>query len=112
MKSDNSVNQRVVTFAKFHNLSNKALAAALDINEKTLGHKLSGHSKVDLDTILALLSTYEQLSAEWLLRGTGSMERMDNASDAELKSMYIEQGREIYRLKKRIEELEGKKEGA
>ena len=104
---ENSVNQRVVIFAKSHNITIKALAASLNINEKTLGHKLSGHSKVDIDTILALLSTFEDLSAEWLLRGIGTMEHPE--PDAELKAMYIEQGREIYRLKQRIAELEGEK---
>ncbi len=110
---ENSVNQRVVIFAKSHNISNKALSGHLNINEKTLGHKLSGHSKIDIDTILTLLDTFKDLSAEWLLRGTGPMERCDDSTDAELKAMYIEQGREIFRLKQRIAELEGeKKEGA
>ena len=60
-----SVNKRVMAFIKNKSITIKSLALQIGVNEKTLGNKLVGRIRIDLDTVLALLTTYDSLSAEW-----------------------------------------------
>lgn len=111
MKKDveESVNKRVMSFLKDKSLTIKALALQIGVNEKTLGNKLVGRIRIDMDTAMALLSHFETLSAEWLFRGKGPMELDGSSSDPELQAVCIDQAKEIYRLKQKISELEGEK---
>ena len=54
-------------------LSDRALAIKCDIKQNTLSRQLGGVSEVSASTINAILDNYEEISAEWLLRGKGSM---------------------------------------
>lgn len=54
-----------------------------------------------------ILRVFPELSAEWLLRGTGPVEGV--VQDAELRAVCIDQAKEILRLKLRVAELEGEK---
>ena len=108
-----TVTQRINKFLRFSNFTVQMLAESINMNKNTLAGKLNGSRGLDIETLVAILRKFPLLSAEWLLRGVEPMERTESTSDSELKAMYIEQGREIYRLKQRIAELEGeKKEGA
>lgn len=104
-----SVNKRVMTFIKRKSITIKSLALQIGVNEKTLGNKLVGRIRIDLDTVMALLSTYDTLSAEWLFRGSEPMELGGPTPDPELEAVCLEQAKEILRLKLRIAELEGEK---
>ena len=108
---ESAVNKRVMTYLKSKSITIKNLASIIGVNEKTLGNKLTGRIRLDLETILAILSSFDALSAEWLLRGQGSIERSALSSDTELQNICLEQAREIYRLKNKIALLEGEKEG-
>lgn len=72
---EKTINQRLHEFMKSNSISIRTLSNLLNINEKTLGHKISGRSRLDLDTILSLLTYYGDLSADWLLLGMGPMLR-------------------------------------
>lgn len=72
---EKTINQRLYEFMKLNSISIRTLSGLLNINEKTLGHKLGGRSKLDLETILSLLTCYNNLSADWLLLGSGPMLR-------------------------------------
>ena len=39
----------------------------------TINNQLIGKREISLATIIAISSSFEEISAEWLLRGTGSM---------------------------------------
>ena len=106
---EDSINKRVMAFIKNKAMTIKSLAAIIKVNEKTLGNKLTGRIRMDLDTLLAILSSFENLSSEWLFRGKGSMEILDAQSDLELREVCIDQAKEIYRLRQRLAELEGEK---
>lgn len=54
-------------------LSNRAFAIKCGIKQNTLSRQLGGVSEVSASTINAILDNYEEISAEWLLRGKGSM---------------------------------------
>lgn len=103
----NAVRERLCLYLKGKMSVN--IAAELGYKPSTFSSKLSGARGLDVDFLSVVLNHYPDLSAEWLFRGVGSMEHTDDSTDAELKAMYIEQGREIHRLKQRIAELEGEK---
>lgn len=54
-------------------LSDRAFAIKCGIKQNTLSRQLGGVSEVSASTIYAILDNYEEISAEWLLRGKGSM---------------------------------------
>ena len=54
-------------------LSDRAFAIKCGIKQNTLSRQLGGGSEVSASTINAILDNYEEISAEWLLRGKGSM---------------------------------------
>ena len=72
---EKTVNERIIEFLKANTVTIRALANLLNVNEKTLAHRLSGRSKLDLETVMQILSEYNDLSADWLLLGRGSMLR-------------------------------------
>ena len=98
-----------MVYIKDKSITIKSLAAIIKVNEKTLGNKLTGRIRMDLDTLLAILSSFENLSSEWLFRGKGAMELSGTLSDVELREVCIDQAKEIYRLKQKIAELDGEK---
>lgn len=106
-----NVTQRVRIYLKSHRYSIRKIAEILQMNEGTLSAKLNGARGLDIDTIGALLEALPDLSAEWLLRGTGNMETAEPSSDPELQAVCIDQAKEIYQLKLRIAELEREKKG-
>lgn len=83
------------------------------LKQTTVNYQLNGSASLSVDTLSALIRTFPDISAEWLLRGTEPMEHTEPTPDPELKAVCIDQAKEIYRLKQRISELEGgKKERA
>lgn len=54
-------------------LSDRVFAIKCGIKQNTLSRQLGGVSEVSASTINAILDNYEEISAEWLLRGKGSM---------------------------------------
>ena len=109
--------QRIRTALMSYSLTVSFLAEQLNIKPATLISKLNGTRSLDIDTLCMIFNALPFLSVEWILMGKGEMENLPkkdkpdelNLSDTELKEMYINQGREIHRLKKRIAELEGEK---
>ena len=53
-------------------------ALKIGIKQQTLNNYTNGKRPVKLDTVLAILHTYSDVSAEWLLRGKGEMVLSDN----------------------------------
>lgn len=97
--------------------SEKSLAEAIGIKQRTFNQQLTGQRALSLDTVLAILSTFDDLSAEWLLRGKGEVLDEDNMKNAfgdfmtelqelnvkysMLQKMYDEKCAEVAALKKR-----------
>lgn len=72
-----SISERLNTFLKSKRYSVNALSKELGLNQKTLNNQLNGSSALSIDTINSILLRFPELSAEWLLRGVGSMIRED-----------------------------------
>ena len=114
----NAVLQRIKELFKIKGFnSEKKLAEAIGLNQKTLNQQLNGQRALSLDTVLAILSSFEEISAEWLLRGKGEVLDEDNMKNAfgdfmtelqelhvkysMLQKMYDEKCAEVAALKKR-----------
>lgn len=74
---EGAINERLWEFMKRNSITIRSLSELLDINEKTLGHKISGRSNMDIGTLLDILSLYSDLSPDWLLLGRGPMLRSE-----------------------------------
>lgn len=78
---ESTINERIILFLKNRRITIRALAELLDVKESTLGNKLSGRFRIDTDTIVSLLTIYEELSPDWLLLGRGPMLRNPQVSN-------------------------------
>ena len=64
---------RIKEVIAYSGLSDRAFALKCGIKQNKLSRQLGGVSEVSASTINAILDNYEEISAEWLLRGKGSM---------------------------------------
>lgn len=63
----------------------RAFAMRCGISQATLDKQLKGLRAISLETISNVLSTFPEISSEWLMRGIGSMqiEQKDNSAEIE-----------------------------
>lgn len=118
---EQTLKQRVIEVVNLeYKTSVNKFAAALGIRQTTLNDQINGNSKISAAVIIALLSVRPDISAEWLLRGSGSMLlsepqhetitrdiRDDSEIVAALNRTIEIQEREIAGLYERIKELKG-----
>jgi hypothetical protein len=92
---EESIIQRVNDFMDSLPMKLKAFSMSIGIPESTLKQQLNGKigkgRGVQTAVITAILSNYPKLSAEWLLRGEGTMERTDES--------FVSLNKELARLK-------------
>ena len=62
--------KEVITYSE---LSERAFAIKCGLKPTTINNQLIGKREISLTTIIAILSSFEEISSDWLLRGKGSM---------------------------------------
>lgn len=73
---EKSVTQRVMEFLESIHLTVNGLSRVINIGQPTLSKQMKeGGCGVSLTTVVLLLESYPDLSAEWLLRGEGDMKK-------------------------------------
>lgn len=70
--------QRLKQLIKTKAGSYKKIAEVLDMSENTIEGYMRGKSKLALNFVVDVLQAYPDISAEWLLRGEGTMYRTSN----------------------------------
>lgn len=65
--------QRVISICRQKSVSESQFAKMIGSNQKTINQQFRGERSISLDTISKILSSFEDISAEWLLRGEGPM---------------------------------------
>lgn len=65
--------QRVKMVYELKSTSETQFAKQIGASQKTINQQFKGERSISLDTILQVLSVFEDISAEWLLRGKGGM---------------------------------------
>lgn len=73
--------QRIKEIIENKSLSESQFSKLISANQKTINQQLKGERGISIDTILSILSSFEQISSEWLLRGEGSMLRSNSKVD-------------------------------
>ena len=63
----------IKTIIAHYDLSIRAFAIKCGLKDNTLTNQLNGVRELSLATVNAILSTFEDISSEWLLRGKGTM---------------------------------------
>lgn len=68
-----AVLQRVIEVMRYKSTSEREFANLIGANQKTINQQIKQERSLSFDTILSIISSFEDISAEWLLRGTGEM---------------------------------------
>jgi plasmid maintenance system antidote protein VapI len=71
---------RIKTLVNAKARSVREFAELIGVKQVTLNQQVVGDRKLSLDVILAILNSFEDISAEWLLRGVGNMYKNAEAS--------------------------------
>lgn len=71
---------RIQQLIKFYGLSTRGFAVKCGMNQPTLDRMLKGINALNLNCISSILTTFPEVSAEWLLRGEGEMLKSDITS--------------------------------
>lgn len=75
MKDD--VLQRIKSMIDEKFSSESQFAKAIGVNQNTLNQQMRGKRALSIDVIISILSSFEDISSEWLMRGEGPMLRSD-----------------------------------
>lgn len=76
---ETSVNERIKIIMEKNNISITSLSKRIGVAQTTLNRQISGEGNVTLATVCLLLDSFKDISAEWLLRGTGEMQLSNNS---------------------------------
>lgn len=68
-------------------LNQTAFAARIGVLQKTLWLQLNGQRKLSLETVNAILEAFPDISAEWLMRGTGGMKKGDDEHERRISQL-------------------------
>ena len=68
-------------------LNPTAFAAKIGVQQMTLWGQLNGKRKLSLDTVNAILEAFPDISAEWLMRGTGGMKKGDDEHERRISQL-------------------------
>lgn len=106
--------ERIKKIINHYGLSDRAFAIKCGIKQNTFSNQINGVREISLQTINSILITFENISAEWLLRGNGEMlltsEQPTASSENDRLSKLIDtiafQQDTINNLHGRIKELE------
>lgn len=107
---------RLNAIVSYSKLSSRAFALRCGLKQPTLDKQLKGLRSVSTDTIVAICSSFPEISRDWFLMGEGEMmkshnkelERINNLIDtiATLQGAINAKVDEVAMLKDRINQLE------
>lgn len=98
--------ERVKRLIDCKSKSVREFANMINVKQVTLNQQITGSRSLSLDVVSAILNSFEDISAEWLLRGTGSMIVSENTEFSEKLSDGTENYSTIRELQDRIVALE------
>lgn len=101
----NSIIQRIAEIITSKGFSENSFAKQIGSNQRTINQQLRGDRKLSLDTVCNVINSFGDISAEWLLRGEGSMNKSEEKS-SDIHIMYETSLKQILLRDKRIRDLE------
>lgn len=91
---EGSVNQRIRLFIDYLGINDNQFAKNICITQSVIASMFSRKTEPSTKVITAILNTYANLSAEWLLRGEGNMIKHEKSYNSE--KLYEENSDIIY----------------
>lgn len=79
---DSSIRQRVAHLLKYKNISIDFVSKETGISQAILNKQINGELAISAKTIIILLKYYSDVSAEWLIRGDGEIEKGINSNSS------------------------------
>lgn len=73
MNSNNTINARIRELIQFSGITDNAFAKKIGITQSVIASMFQRGTEPSAKVITSILCTYEEVSAEWLLRGKGDM---------------------------------------
>ena len=102
---ENSIIQRIAEIITSKGFSENSFAKQIGSNQRTINQQLRGDRKLSLDTVCNVINSFGDISAEWLLRGEGSMNKSEEKT-SDIHIMYETSLKQILLRDKRIRDLE------
>jgi len=102
---ENSIIQRIAEIITSKGFSENSFAKQIGSNQRTINQQLRGDRKLSLDTVCNVINSFGGISAEWLLRGEGSMNKSEEKT-SDIHIMYETSLKQILLRDKRIRDLE------
>jgi hypothetical protein len=102
-----TIEARLSRFMRYMGKSNKSISEEINVAESTLSKALKMNTLSSSKVVVLILNKYPQLSAEWLIRGTGEM-LLHHSNIQEPKEIYLT-GQDLYNvhnLIKKVKELD------
>ena len=76
MQTENDVRQRISAVLAEFGYTQNSVAGGDMATQKRLNRQISQGSKITVETLLDILNTFSDVSAEWLLLGVGGMRKI------------------------------------
>lgn len=87
MSKSTEFKDRMAELLSHYKLNPGEMARIVGCNRGTMYNIVSGSTKPDFKTSMAILEKFPEVSAEWLMRGDGSMMRRSMADDVEVQEL-------------------------
>ncbi len=87
--------KRINAVRDYYRLSGRALAGKIDLKYTTINNYLNGTKDPSAEFLVALKSTFTEVSADWLLAGEGTMLKPSEPAIDELRKQLEEVKTEI-----------------
>lgn len=92
--------QRITEIYTYYDLSKSAFSKKINMEQTTVNNQLIGKRGLSIDLIINTLSSFKNISAEWLLRGKGGMFIEDtDGKDSDSSATIEKQKEEIFMLR-------------
>lgn len=79
---ENNLYSRLVELIRAENETSLSLAKTFNMQQPTVWNYLNGRTKISLEFIERILDKFPNVSAEWLMRGVGTMYNTENELDS------------------------------
>ena len=73
--------ERLQEILKYSNLSVRALAIKCSLKQQTLDKHIKGISEPSANTLMGIAAAFPEISADWILLGSGTMLRSDREAE-------------------------------
>lgn len=77
-----TIHQRIMLILEDKQVSVNALSKLVDMSQTTLNTQLKGERALSANVVAKVLVAYPDVSAEWLMRGIGTMYHKEGADDS------------------------------